>query len=166
MGAYPVKPYMVQALLNTGITTFVCLMQENEFDTRSEHYFEQAKKMLAENSEQFPQTAQQLRLLSLPIPDRTVVDDGAMLKLVEDVIGRLRRGEIVYVHCYGGHGRSGTLTAILIGRAYGVDGEKALELCQKFHDCRPDVDGIKASSVPSPQTHEQRAQVLRLLAAK
>jgi hypothetical protein len=98
-----------------------------------------------------------------------------------------RAGEVVYIHCYGGHGRTGIFASVLLGRIYGIDAEKALQLCKLYHDCRytssshatvhadhelcsqygtlyrPDVEGISAKSVPSPQTHDQRAQVVRLL---
>jgi hypothetical protein len=30
------------------------------------------------------------------------------------------RGEKMYIHCWGGHGRTGTLVATMLGRLYGL----------------------------------------------
>jgi hypothetical protein len=47
-----------------------------------------------------------------------------------------RAGEVVYIHCYGGHGRTGIFASVLLGRIHGIDAEKALQLCKLYHDCR------------------------------
>ena len=43
-------------------------------------------------------------------------------------------GIAFYVHCSGGHFRTGTLCSVLIGLAYGVSGTHALGLFQALHD--------------------------------
>jgi len=163
VGAWPVKPYMVEAILKQGVTVFVCLMEESELGKHGKHYFDVAKAMVDSRPTEFKQKSQALRYVHHPIPDRKVVSDDSTLGLVDQILAFLQAGEVVYLHCYGGHGRTGVLASILLGRIYGIDAEKALHMCQLYHDSRPDVDGISASSVPSPQTHGQRAQVARLL---
>ena len=71
-------------------------------------------------------TAKKLRLRSIwfPIPDVSVPSNlVATVALVEDIVGHMRRGETVIVHCRGGLGRSGTIAAcclVALGRAPGA----------------------------------------------
>ncbi len=67
---------------------------------------------------------------------------------------RILRGERLYIHCWGGHGRTGTLVAVLLGRLYGLPYTNALRYTQAFHDARVYPQGVR-----SPQTPVQRAQV-------
>ena len=65
-------------------------------------------------------TARKLRLRSLwfPFPDVSVPSDmDATAALVEEIVGHMRRGETVIVHCRGGLGRRGTIAAcVLVAR--------------------------------------------------
>jgi protein tyrosine/serine phosphatase len=90
----------------------------------------------------------------LPIVDGFVTSDKAMEELLEDCCERLMRHEVLYVHCWGGHGRTGTLVAAMLGRLYGLQSAKALEYCQIFHDSRTCHQNAR-----SPQTKAQRLQV-------
>ena len=73
-------------------------------------------------------TARRLRLRSLwfPIPDVTAPSDlDAAVALVEEIVGHMRRGETVVVHCRGGLGRSGTIAAcVLVSRAVPPGGDR------------------------------------------
>lgn len=63
-------------------------------------------------------------------------------------------GERLYVHCWGGHGRTGTLIATMLGRLYCLPSNIALRYTQLFHDARRFPQGVR-----SPQTPMQVAQV-------
>ncbi|GIM11329.1 hypothetical protein Vretimale_14856 [Volvox reticuliferus] len=106
-------------------------------------------------------TQQKIDFLHLPIIDGNVTTDSAMNRLAEDCMERILRGERLYIHCWGGHGRTGTLVAILLGRLYGLPYTNALRYTQAFHDSRVYPQGVR-----SPQTPVQRAQVRRLLASQ
>jgi len=64
----------------------------------------------------------------------------------------------MYLHCWGGHGRTGTLVSIMLHLMYGLEPEMAMKRCQFVHDIRkcPVVVG-------SPQTQTQRDQVVRVI---
>jgi hypothetical protein len=45
-------------------------------------------------------------------------------------------GEKLYIHCWGGRGRAGTVGACLLGYAYGLSAQEALERVQRAFDTR------------------------------
>ena len=49
------------------------------------------------------------------------------------------QGEVLYVHCWGGHGRAGTVAACLMAILDGLDPREALANTQKYHDTRLEV---------------------------
>ena len=67
---------------------------------------------------------------------------------------------MIYLHCWGGHGRAGTITCLLLHWLYGLNALDAMARCQFVHDLRrvPIVVG-------SPQTQTQRDQVCRVVAS-
>ena len=65
--------------------------------------------------------------------------------------------EIVYVHCWGGHGRTGIVIALLLSVLYDLDSEEALRLTELYHSKR-----IEAR-LHSPTTRAQINQVERLV---
>ena len=94
----------------------------------------------------------------VPIVDCSTTNDDVVLELAQDICHRLKRGENIYVHCWGGHGRAGTIVSIVLGLLYELNPHEALKRCQQFHDTRRAPLGV-----PSPQTATQRSQVIRIL---
>ncbi len=62
------------------------------------------------------------------------------------------------LRCRGGHGRTGTVIAIMLGLIYNLSPADAMWYTQFCHDMRACPMGV-----PSPQTEEQRHQVVRIL---
>ena len=62
--------------------------------------------------------------------DKCVVDDEAIYELVLDIERRLNEGENIYLHCKGGHGRTGTVAALVISRIFKMDAWESLQLVQ------------------------------------
>ena len=93
------------ALLAAGVRTFIDLTEEHETDP-----YALVLRCLAEE--------QKLEVTSLriPIPDRGVPSDWTML-CVLDVIDRAMTGErAVFVHCFAGIGRTGTVVGCHLRR--------------------------------------------------
>ena len=65
----------------------------------------------------------------------------------------------MYLHCWGGHGRTGTIVCIMLHMMYGLSSKEVLQRCQYVHDLR-----VVPIEVGSPQTPAQRAQVVRVIA--
>lgn len=177
-GAYPASlddaetERILTTLLELGINTFVCLQAEVNINTpehawRAQHglrpYIKDAQKILSKAHETGnPRiTQQKIDFLHLPVIDGNVTTDSAMNRLAEDCMERVLKGEKMYIHCWGGHGRTGTLVAVMLGRLYNMPYTTALRYTQAFHDSRVYPQGVR-----SPQTPVQRAQVRRLLAAQ
>lgn len=70
-----------------------------------------------------------------------------------DLKQRLAAGERLYIHCWGGRGRAGTVGACLLAAAYGLSEKEALERVQRAFDTRRDENRR------SPETEAQLAFV-------
>lgn len=81
-----------------------------------------------------------------------------VLQLAARLAARVARGEVLYLHCWGGHGRTGTVVSIMLHLMYGLSAEEAMERCQFVHDIRR-----IPINVGSPQTEAQREQVRRVV---
>ena len=74
--------------------------------------------------------------LHFGIPDFSVAESLESLdELVADLAGRVARGEGLYLHCWGGRGRTGLEAACLLGALYSdMEAEEALQrVPQVFH---------------------------------
>lgn len=181
VGAYPassddVETYeLLMSIMKLNITTFVCLQQEYRANVTEDMwrrgnslrpYFEDVK-VFARNKEYLRSNnlfsdipdEEGFKFVHFPIRDCSISDDTGVLRLCKDLVNALSRGEIMYIHCWGGHGRTGTVVCIMLHLMYGLSAEEAMERCQFVHDLRqcPVVVG-------SPQTQTQRDQVTRVIA--
>ena len=92
-------------------------------------------------------------------------DDGTFPSMdrLNDVVLRLaeriRSGDTVYVHCWGGKGRSGLVAACLLGELYPeLDADAALEYVDQFCRLRHS-DGREDVRCSSPEHEAQKRQV-------
>ena len=97
------------------------------------------------------------KFYKLGIKDCNVTKDEDILAFVDQAITLLQSGERVYLHCWGGHGRAGTVNCLILCRVYGMSASDALDYCQFIHDCR-----ASHIDVASPQTLIQATQVRRI----
>jgi len=117
------------------------------------------KKVLLPCLRNYPVVDEQnLSFVHFPIRDCGITDDDRVLELARALVKNIAEGEIIYLHCWGGHGRTGTLVCIMLHLMYGYSDTQAMEYCQAVHDLRqcPVVVG-------SPQTQTQRDQVSRVI---
>ena len=76
-------------------------------------------------------TLPSLDFVHVPIVDCSVTDDKTIIKLCKDLVRRIAAGEIVYLHCWGGHGRTGTVICIMLVRVVLAAAQLA------WHDATP-----------------------------
>lgn len=96
------------------------------------------------------------KLISWPIPDRGIPDDKikfcALILYLADVIDR---GKKLYVHCKGGHGRAGIVTAALLALKHDLPIKEAIELTTEYHSERTCMRAYWRR-LGSPQTAPQK----------
>jgi len=177
-GAYPAAKndaetdIILTKLLELGINTFVCLQAEFSLTITEDlwrqgrglrPYVKDAQRLLvkARNTGNLNIVQTRLDLLHLPIVDGSITSDTAISRLADDCCQRILDGERLYIHCWGGHGRTGTLVAIILARLYGLSTAQALGYTQAMHDVRRCPQGVG-----SPQTKIQVEQVQRILNAE
>jgi len=175
VGAYPGYVNDVEneetltKILNCGVSIFVCLQEEYDNNISDENwknliglrpYFKDVEKMIY-NKEQYPKLTSCVTKVSLiheKIKDCDIIDDTVTLSLAKKLVKAIYDGEIIYLHCWGGHGRTGVIVSIMFHLMYKLSAGKSMYLCQKLHDTREnDLE------VCSPQTIKQRLQVTRII---
>ena len=183
VGAFPGCPdddenwELITSILSLGITTFVCLQDEYsddapEDDWRYERngairpYFRDVREIVKDIEaapDDFPSikiSSSDLHFVHFPIIDCDIAEDDSVYRLAVDLVKRVSRGEVLYLHCWGGHGRTGSVVCIMLHLMYGLSAKDAMERCQFVHDLRR-----VPMEVQSPQKPSQRNQVRRVVAA-
>lgn len=168
VGGYPKNSFELNNILATGITTFVCLNEPFEKDRiyKYEKYLPKDKNCLFINE---------------PIEDMNITSDVKVIALCETIVKKIYKGEKVYIHCRGGHGRTGTIAAIVVYMLYKLSIQQIYDYLQYSHDQRignyfgscfwtmaldqtePQKHCFAAGQVPTPQASCQRRQVERII---
>jgi hypothetical protein len=187
VGAYPASTndianaQLLTSILRLGVTTFVCLQQEYQHEGVTETQWRSGEKLrpyifdairLVDSLPDsfFSSTTVRgliprgkpdgLEFVHFPIVDCSIANDASVLQLCHDLSQRLLKGEVMYLHCWGGHGRTGTVVSIMLGLLYGLSPLDAMRWVQFCHDLR-----VAPMGTASPQTETQRQQVIRVLNA-
>lgn len=135
-------------LLKSGIREFIDLTEDGELKPYW-HIAEQTGRDLGISPSALIHRRFPVRDVSVP---GSTEEMRAILRAVR--AARLR-GNPVYVHCWGGRGRTGTVSGCLLAEVFGFSGDAALDkLKELWAAC------AKASFSDSPETGEQRDFVL------
>jgi len=169
VGSYPDNPTYFENLKQAGLETFVCLNSEYGLWSKGQ-YFQKYGDSLPKD-----------RFIHERIDDMGIVNDAIIIHLAEEIVRRIKNGENVYLHCAGGHGRTGTVAIVVLNMLYpDLNYIELFEYVQYSHDQRGGnyfgngkfvykmVDDHLAykfveGQVPSPQTIAQRTQVRRII---
>ena len=92
--------------------------------------------------------------MRLPIRDVSVPSKEAMVAILDAIDKSIRENHPVYVHCWGGKGRTGTVIGCYLARHGIAIGQEALARINYLRRDLPD------SSARSPETLEQCEMVL------
>ncbi len=107
----------------------------------------------------------QYNYISFPITDHHVPDDrqlfASLIVKLSDIIYDLKKGELVYIHCKGGHGRSGVVVSSLLCYIFKMSTNDALEHTTMYHSNRKTMRE-KWRQIGSPQTYQQKNFVHQL----
>jgi hypothetical protein len=133
----------LKAMIDAGVTCFVDLTEADEGLAPYHHLLS-------------PLGGSKVSVMRYPIPDMSVP---VSRELVIDILNRIDRtidtGGCVYLHCWGGVGRTGTIVGCWLAR-HGHPGANALERLEALWSHCP-----KSSWHKSPQTTGQRRFILK-----
>jgi len=135
--------HKLRQLLAAGITYFLDLTEAGE------HGLNPYAALLEAEARVLGRTVEHHRM---PIPDVSTPAKEQMARILDTIDAALAAGQIVYLHCYGGIGRTGTVVGCYLVRQ-GMDGEAALAHIARLRRGTPD------SWKPSPETSEQHHMV-------
>lgn len=156
-GAYPgrIKPsehqQRLSALWGAGMRTFVNLMEENETNNDGKP-FVRYDDSLQEFSKQHDD---QLELLRLSIPDTSVTTPNRMREILNVIDESHARNRPVYVHCFGGMGRTGTVICCWLLRHGLATVDTVFDLLTTLRQ----ADRLRADW-PAPENQRQRQFVI------
>jgi len=170
VGGYPTYATSVPALRKSGVTHFVCLNTETEYGDVNDGFPAYANNFA------------QGEFIHFPIVDMSASAADADLKsLCFRLKNMILEGKHIFVHCAGGHGRTGTLVSILLKMLYpNLTMDTIYDYIQFSHDQRQCynygpkrftgkirnfilANYFQLGQVPTPQTSEQRTQVERVV---
>ena len=107
----------------------------------------------------------EFEVFQYPIPDRKIPRDfqsfSQFVCKIYVVIKNLKDNEKLYIHCKGGHGRSGIVVACILCLHLKIPPEVALDLTKFYHQQRKTMRD-KWRRIGSPQTFTQKDFVKRL----
>ena len=132
----------LRRLLAAGVTLFVDLTEPGEYGVPS--YAPLLPQVAPDNA---------ITHVAVPVRDQDVPTPAAMRAILDTLDAALDRGHCVYVHCWGGIGRTGTVIGCYLVR-HGLAGTAALDRLAQLRLPTPDRQR------PSPATEAQRAMVL------
>ena len=143
-GSYP-SDTSVKELEDHGVRFFVNLTYDDEDKIKTYHT--------------------DYQIITHSIKDRSVPHDllsfTTFIIHLSDIIKQLKINEKVYIHCKGGHGRSGLVVACLICYIFKLSPYEALNYTSKCHNNRS-VMREKWRKIGAPQTHLQKKFVHQL----
>ena len=158
---------ILDLFLRAGIDVFVCLIGTDKI-----------KLDLYDYEEELP--AGKIYITE-PIEDMNIISDDKILVLARRIAEFIRGGSKVYIHCSGGHGRTGTVAAVVLYLLYGLPLFQIRDYLQYSHDQRvynyfgdkfyiyklDEDDSLRdyfqEGQVPTPQVGSQWKQVERII---
>lgn len=132
-------------LLEQGVHHIVNLMEKDELNFKGERFvpYEAQLQNLAQGMD-IP-----IKLVHMPIRDTDIPPVEGMVAILNEIDRAIERNPIVYLHCWGGRGRTGTVVGCYLARHGMAIKGAALDLLQNLRRDDP------ISHLPSPETEIQ-----------
>lgn len=142
--------HKLEGLLDCGIQHIINLMEPDEYDQNGLPFVDYADvyRRMA-HARNISAT-----VVRFPIRDVSIPSRETMQAILDDIDHAIGRNSPVYVHCWGGKGRTGTVVGCYLIRHQLADANTVLSMIEtlRCHDER--------ANEPSPETGEQRRMVM------
>lgn len=139
----------IKFLVDCGIRQVVNLMEKDEVNGTGEPF----QPYAADLQELARQAGSDVKICSIEVKDVTAPSVRQMKGILDTVDRALEEDRPVYVHCWGGRGRTGTVAGCYLVRHDLVEAKEALNYLKSI---RKDI--VKGEK-PSPETSQQRDRV-------
>jgi hypothetical protein len=139
----------IRRFFQAGITRFIDLTHVGETNLRP-YAGMLAEEARRQESDRLVKTVLHTRL---PIDDMSTPSQVEMGRIQAAIHKALQEGETIYLHCWGGRGRTGTVVGCYLVEQ-GMSGEQALEQIRTWRQV------TEKAHLPSPETFAQEAMVL------
>ena len=137
-GSYPTQEFADYLQETLEIEYFIDLTEEDDKNI--------TKYMVKDN----------VKKINYPIKDKDVPNNTRTFSsFILNLISIVKNKKKIYIHCRGGHGRSGIVVACLMKIYYDITVDKALDLTYECHQKRR-VMRDKWRQIGSPQTYSQK----------
>ena len=139
----------LRGLVGAGIRYIINLMEEDEVDKKGNPfipYHGQLMRMAAESGVD-------VTCVRIPIKDMSVPPRLTMARILDEIDQAIAHDLPVYVHCWGGRGRTGTVVGCYLARHGIAVGHDALNRIQELRRITANA------SASSPETEQQREMV-------
>lgn len=144
-GPYPSED-MIQKLHNHGITHVINLTHPNEI----------MKKCIVKYTLPSPMTE-----IYFPIKDQYIpINVQKFCALIIHSANLLSQDKKIYIHCKGGHGRSGLFVASLLAYIYKLNVYDSIDLMKFYHNQRQKIRNVWLKRIPI--NHIQRHFIIKL----
>jgi protein-tyrosine phosphatase len=140
----------LNAMLDCGIRTFINLMETDEVDHDGLKFTPYDRRVKALASLQ----VQKAYTYRYPVTDLYVPTAEGMKLILNRIDESINKGLPVYVHCWGGRGRTGVAVGCWIARHGLGQGREILDIIKNLR--KPDEKG----HLSSPQTKQQSRMIL------
>jgi Dual specificity phosphatase, catalytic domain len=134
----------ISAITADGIDAFVCLQEEEPHSNNKPRY-----------ADLLPSPS--ILYFHFPVEDHKVCTPKEFTKHMTTLLELLARGKNIFIHCAGGHGRTGTYVACLLMTLFDFPAKHALYYTQHLHNLRRTKDARSPSAIPcmSPENDVQ-----------
>jgi hypothetical protein len=140
----------LRSLLQAGIRYVVNLMEEDETNREGDAFCSYPDRLIRYAEDM----GVEVTCVRRPIADLSVPAPEEVRQILDEIDRVIEDGRPVFVHCWGGKGRTGTIVGCYLARHGIAKGEAVLELIHRLRTNDPELYH------PSPETREQRDMVV------
>jgi protein tyrosine/serine phosphatase len=140
----------LKGLLDHGIRNIINLMEPDEINWNRKHFFPYEEQMKSIDESM----GVDVTFERIPIKDMRTSSRIEMIQTLDRIDESIEHGRPVYIHCWGGRGRTGTVVGCYLARHGYASGQKVIEFIK---DLRRNTEDHNQAS---PETSGQIDMVL------